>query len=174
MIKKIFSCALLAFAVTGCANTSGLDAKTSQSTFDGAKTVRIAPHSLGCKSACSTMGFGWTSKSPNDVFVDLKMIQLPDYKSIQQLRFNIDGQISNFKPIQTLTDYKNEGVLGKTATQSFVIPQSYAKKLHNSKDVRVQIVTEAGSVDDYLIIGDKDSKAYHALGRFLTQLSQAK
>lgn len=183
-MKKIIAGALLALMMTGCATTSGLEAKTSVSTFDGAKSVTIPAHGMNCTKGlvCDMIGFSWSSKLP-----DLSgfMVEIKDlngggnskFYPIKVVKLNIDGEIVTLKPLIAGDGSKfdfDRTTLFKTTTRSYEAPISLLDKIKASNTTKTQIIAEGAVFEDVLKDSDKNSKAYYAMLRFLEQVEASK
>lgn len=177
-MKRLFLCAVLSLGVFGCATSSGLSPTVSKSDFDNTQTIDITPHGLSCKNTgvyCPTLGFRWHDDNASAATIRLVMIDLygshaagGDYVRIRDLRLKIDGELVTLKPIGSgLTNYDYDKITGRTSTQAYVVPKSLLTKIYSSKETLVQIVTDKGNIEDYIVKPNADTKAYHALNRFL-------
>lgn len=177
-MKRIILWASLSLALAGCATTSGLNPTVSKSEFDNTKVIDIEPHGLSCKNTgvyCPTLGFRWSDDNSSSALIRIVMIDLygtqiigGDYVGIRDLRLKIDGEMITLKPVGIgLTDYNYDKITGKTSTQAYVVPTSLLTKIYSSKETLVQIVTDKGNIEDYIVKPNADTKAYHALSRFL-------
>ncbi|WP_372810067.1 hypothetical protein [Pseudoalteromonas nigrifaciens] len=177
-MKRLFLCAALSLGVLGCATSSGLNPTTSKSEFDNTKTIDIKPHGLSCKNTgvyCPTLGFRWEDDSPSTAAIRLVILDLyssqsigGDYVRIGNLRLKIDGELVTLSPVGSgLTSYNYDKITGRTSTQAYVVPKSLLNKIYSSKETLVQVVTDKGDIEDYIIKPNADTKAYHALNRFL-------
>lgn len=181
-MKRLLLCAALSFGMLGCATSSGLNTTVSSSDFDNSKTIDIAPHGLSCKKTlpyCPSVGFRWSDKTPDNAYIRLAVYDLSsvntvggNYLSIKDLRLKINGEVVTLKPVGNgLTNYSYDKTVGKTSVQVYEVPISLLKNIYSSKETLVQIVTDKRNLEDYFVKSDADTKAYHALGRFLETLS---
>ena len=177
-MKRLLLCAALSLGVFGCATSSGLNPTTSKSDFDNPKTIDIKPHGLSCKNTgvyCPTIGFRWQDDNPSKAAIRLVMIDLygsqvigGDYVRIGDLRLKIDGELIILKPVGSgLTSYDYDKISGRSSTQAYVVPMALLNKIHSSKETLLQISTDKGDIEDYIVKTNADTKAYHALNRFL-------
>lgn len=180
-MKQIILCAALSLGLVGCATSSGLSPTVSKSEFDNKKTIDIAPHGLSCKNTgvyCPTFGFRWSDDDASSALIRIVMLDLygtqiigGDYAEIRDLRLKIDGEMVTLKPVGIgLTNYDYDKITGKTSTQAYKVPRSLLTKIYSSKETLVQVVTDKGNIEDYIVKPDADTKAYHALGRFLESI----
>lgn len=173
----------LMLLLVGCGATVGLGAKTSTSTFDGSRSVSIEPHGTNCgmSMVCSSLGAEWNSRLKDQAMLVVEC--MGDYSSIDAASLNIDGEII---PLQSrvLTDYSNNMAdsganhsaamdqLTRTSTRRYSVPLSLINRIAAAHSVKLRVVTSQVTIDSVVIDGSKDSKAYHALGRFLAQVAQ--
>lgn len=181
-MKKIILCAALSLSLFGCATSSGLNPTVSTSGFDNTKTIDIAPHGLSCKNTgvyCPTLGFRSSDDNSSSALIRVVVLDLygtqvigGDYVGIRDLRLKVDGELVTLKPTGNgLTSYDYDKITGKTSTQAYSVPKSLLTKIYSSKETLVQIVTDKGNIEDYIIKPGSDTKAYHSLGRFLEATS---
>ncbi|MBR9806014.1 MAG: hypothetical protein GYB49_02170 [Alphaproteobacteria bacterium] len=155
---------------TACATTTGLDAKTTYSGFDDAAIVNIQPHGLGCDGAfiCLSLGAEWQQAEPEQV---LMLVQITGKtQGITGAALNIDGQKINLAEASTATEFERVAGAIETSTQVFVAPVEVIDEILAAKRVWIRVNTTSGFMEDYIIDGDKDSKAYHALKRFSSEM----
>jgi hypothetical protein len=166
-------------ALSGCATTSGLSAKSSVSTFDGTRHVTIAPHGANCgmSMVCDGIGAEWTSSDKDRAM--LFFTYWGEYRSIQGARFNIDGQIIDLAPGPNYTDFQSGhtgnaalDISESTSTRGFLVPLSLVQRIEASKSVKLQLVMDNLTLDSIIIDGKTTSKAYYALGRFLAEIDK--
>lgn len=180
-MKKSIACSLMLsilFSV-GCATTTGLPAQTTTSGFDGTKFVSMSNHGMACymRMICPTAGFSWNTKAPNLALLKIGVLApsaaKDAYYSIRSVSLNVDGKIIELDGSTKETDFKNDDI-NKTSIKDFVVPLELLRAIEASSKTMVRIDTNDGLMED-LIIGDgKDSKAYHALKRFLVAVEEAK
>jgi hypothetical protein len=169
-MKKILAASLLCLGLVGCATTTGSAPKVSSSGFDGSKRVFIDGHSVACdQMACPLIGAIWSSNNPN--LVGLKISVINTIVSINSVDLNIDGEIIKLRE-NTLTDFSTGTLL--ESSKVFVSDFSVVDKIINSKRAWIRVNTSKGLIENPIIDGTKDSKAYHALKRFKDQVNTAK
>jgi hypothetical protein len=128
--------AVLIVLVVGC--TSMNDALTPslqliKDDFDGAMIVRQAPVSAasGLGDSWHTLGFEWTQKTPNIVYVTAGVQGITN---IYQLAFNADGRIiENVKTASAQTDY------GQWSTRRFSMTWEDFLAMANAKEVKMRV-----------------------------------
>lgn len=180
MRKSIaFPLLLSVLLMTGCATTTGLPAQTQTSGFDGTKFVSMSNHGMACYMSmiCPTAGFSWNTKAPRLALLKIGIlapsIAKDAYFSVRSVSLNIDGNIIELDGSTKATEFKNDDI-NKTSVKEFIVPLELLQKIERSSKTMVRIDTNDGLMED-LIIGDgKDSKAYHALKRFLVAVEEAK
>lgn len=155
-------------ALGGCATTSGLDAQTGTSGFDGKRHVRIAPHGAACTSMiCPAIGAVWIEDTPSLVGLNFEVVN--DIRSINTAELNIDGEIIKLSNTD-LTHFNTE--IGASSAKSYTTNFDVVDKIINSKRSWVRLSTSKGYVEAAIIDGEKDSKAFHALKRFKAQVKE--
>lgn len=170
LIAASLSAAFL-LTLVGCATTTGLAPTTSHSGFDNASVVSISSHGNACTGmTCTGLGAQWSAKTPETALLMVSISN--EYKGITGAQLNMDGQVLTLKKTVTATSMDGSGGI-KQSTQSFIVPLSLIRDITNSKRTWLRVQTTAGSYEDAVIDGDKDSKAFHALKRFLVSVDQA-
>ncbi|EOW8919580.1 hypothetical protein ACQ0WU_003819, partial [Acinetobacter baumannii] len=169
-MKKLLAAGLLSLGLVGCATTSGLAPKVTTSGFDGSKRVFIDGHSVACdQMVCPLIGAIWLSNNPN--LVGLKISVINSIVSINSVDLNIDGEIIKLRE-NTLTDFSTGTLL--ESSKVFVTDLTVVDKILNSKRAWIRVNTSKGLIENPIIDGSKDSKAYHALKRFKDQVNTVK
>lgn len=164
---KVLFVMVLAFIISGCATTSGTDPVAGYSGFDNAKTVSIPPHGNACSSmVCTGLGAQWNSSSPDSAILIVQVFN--EYAAISRAELNIDGEKVSLSPAQTVTDFSSPGSVMRESSRGFGISFSVIEKILSAKRVWLRVHTPTGYIEDPVIDGEKDSKAYHALSRFVT------
>ncbi|WP_433846897.1 hypothetical protein [Acinetobacter proteolyticus] len=167
-MKKIILTSLLCLAFTGCATSSGLDAKVSTSGFDNSKSVAIIPHGAACTTMyCPAIGASWIDKDKENVGLTFQVSNITS--AIYSASLNIDGEIINFKN-QHLTDFNSSSGM-QSSRMMEVTDYKVIEKILNSKRTWVKISTSKGAFEAAIVEDGKDSKAFHALKRFNEQVA---
>jgi hypothetical protein len=182
-MKTLFA-VMLCFSLAGCGATVGLGARTSVSTFDGSRSVSIEPHGTNCgmSMVCTLVGAEWNSKHPEQAFLIIEY--MGSYTSIQAAALNVDGQIIPISPEKgESTQFSNpeeySGNLGltqlaRTSDRYFPVPLALIERISSSKSVKLRVRISETTIDSVIIDGQKDSKAFYALQRFLKEIAQVK
>ena len=161
----------LSFFIIGCSTTSGLNAITSTSNFDGVKSVGIAPHGAACKSfACPSLGATWLDNQPNNVGFAVQIFN--SIETINSVAFNIDGEIIKIDALLPTRFSQESGI--NLSTTSVVTDYKVLTRILQSKKTWMRVSTSKGSHEVAIIDGNIDSKAFHALKRFDAQVNEAK
>lgn len=158
-------------ALAGCSTTSGTGPNVSHSGFDGARVVTINGHGNACKSMlCTGLGAQWTSKNPTESVLVVYVFN--DIKGITGAQLNIDGQTYDLTTMRPFTNFSDFGAATKESRKGFLVPIDLVRKITASQRTWLRVQTTGGYVEDAVIDGQKDSKAYHALKRFLAAVDQ--
>jgi len=172
----------LALALSACGTTVGHAAREKTSTFDGSRSVWIDAHGTNCgmSMVCDGVGAEWLSTAKDLALLDIEFYG--DYRNITGAELNIDGQIIQLNhqdPAGTdfrndSTDYSNPGLteMERVSQQRFTVPLSLIRRIEASHSVKLRLYLDHLTVDSIIIDGDKTSKAYYALGRFLAKVDQ--
>ena len=161
---------LVAFLVVsllaGCSTTSGTGPNVTHSGFDGARVVSINGHGNACKGMlCTGLGAHWTSKNPTEAVLVVYLFN--DIKAITGAKLNIDGQTYDLSTMQPFTNFNELGAPTKESRKGFIVHLDLVRKIITSQRTWLRVQTTAGYAEDAVIDGQTDSKAYHALKRFL-------
>lgn len=181
-MKKILTGALLALAMTGCVTTSGSEAVTNVSSFDGSKTVSIEPHTLGCVQTviCTDLGFAWTNKEPNTatMLIQVDHVNGTKFHPISSAKFNIDGDIVEVSPfpgsVNKLDSSVTSTIPSTNTSRLFVTPLDLLYRIKNSTNTKMQVVAEGALTEKELKNSGDSTYAYHAMVRFLEQVEASK
>ena len=164
--------AFLFFAMlAGCSTTAGSGTNVTRSGFDGARVVTINGHGNACKSMrCTGLGAQWTSKNPTESVLIVYLFN--DIKGITGASLNIDGQTYDLSTMQPFTNFNEFGAATQESRKGFLVPLDLIRKITASQRTWLRVQTTGGYVEDAVIDGQTDSKAYHALKRFLASVDQ--
>lgn len=167
--KLMKKCTPLIFCLvlSGCmATTSGSKPQIGFSGFDNAKTVSINPHGNDCRTiVCTGLGAQWNSSSPDSAILIVNVFN--DYAAIVDAELNIDGRRITLLPIKGVTDISNTGGNIKESSRGFIVSTDVIASILTAKRVWLRVHTPTGYIEDAVIDGEKDSKAFHALSRFM-------
>jgi len=83
------------------------------------------------------------------------------------LTLNIHGERIALTSTATVTDMGSGGDIMKISAKGFVTELDTVEKIIRSKRTWLRVHTPTGVMEDAVIDGPKDSKAYHALRRFM-------
>lgn len=165
MIRIMFV-VVLALVISACATTSGTDPVVGYSGFDDAKTVSIRPHGNACSAmVCTGLGAQWNSAEPDSAVLIVHVFN--EYAAISGAELNIDGAKVDLSVAQMVTDFSSPGSGMRESSKGFVVPLSVVDRVLAAKRVWLRVHTPTGYIEDAVIDGPKDSKAYHALSRFM-------
>lgn len=154
--------------IGACSNTTGLDAKVSHSGFDNSKVVNIAPHGNACTYiTCTGFGLQWNSIYPDDAFIIVQVFN--NVAPIFGAQLNIDGDIITLKESQLVSSYEVDGYT-RNSSKTFLVSLNTLEKIENANKVWMRVDTPDGTLEDAIIDGNKDSKSYYALKRFLLEV----
>lgn len=171
MFKRFSLIAGIAF-LAGCATTSGLDPVVDHSGFDDAKTVTISPHGNDCDSmVCTGIGAQWSEAHPNTVILIVNVFN--DTTAVIDAKLNIDGELIELSKTRGVTDLEVSGTAGiyvRRSSKGFVTSTETVRKILDSKRTWLRVSTPTGYLEDPVIDGSADSKAYHALKRFMAEV----
>lgn len=160
---------LLVALLAGCATTSGLEPTVARSGFDNARVVNIAPHGTSCRAAgCTSLGAQWRSSAPDQA---LLVVGLYEIRAITGAQLNVDGKIITLSNSRDLTAFAQMGYV-KQSTKAFQVPLATIRELADAKRAWIRVSSPTGYIEDAIIDGTTDSKAYHALIRFLASVDQ--
>jgi hypothetical protein len=89
------------------------------------------------------------------------------YTGITEAELNIDGEKISLTRLLNSTDMDHNDVGRPTSTRAFATDIATVKKIISSKRTWLRIHTPTGYIEDAVIDGATDSKAYNALIRFI-------
>jgi hypothetical protein len=155
--------------LAGCSTTSGLQASSTRSGFDGSRVVNITPHGAACtRVLCTGLGAQWRSNRPDRAY--LAVVVFNEYAAITGAQLNIDGTVHTLSSTSS-TDFSPPGTVGvRESRRDFDVPIATLRAIAASKRTWLRVVTPSGALEDAVLDGSTDSKAYHALKRFLAEV----
>ena len=135
ILAKIAVLTCLAFAQPSCYSVNSAltpSIKVLTDDFDGSKVIYQKPVSSSSKLTehFHTLGFDWTSKTPNRVFLSAGA---PGITNIYGLSFNVDGTLVSARLASNLTEY------GDWSTRRFYVSYSDFVKLANAQVVKMKV-----------------------------------
>lgn len=170
-MRKILAVAAVGLALVGCAATDGLEPDVSTSGFDGARVVDIRKHGTACKSVfCTTIGAQWNSKTPDSAILRVGLAN--DYKPITGATLNIDGRVIELAPISPLTRFSHAGGV-KDSERTFAISMRDVRSITSAGRAWLRVRTTDGAFEDSIVDSSADSKALHAIRRFLNAVDRS-
>lgn len=170
-MKRTANLLLILAALAGCATTSGSDARVSRSGFDGARIVTVNPHGNACRSmSCTGLGAQWSSKSPTEAVLVISLFN--ETRAIVGAQLNIDGKVYDLSNAQPFTNFSDFDAATKESRKGFIVPTDLIRKIAASQRTWLRVTTTVGNFEDAVIDGQTDSKAFHALRRFLASVDQ--
>ena len=167
-LREFFLYMMILFFI-GCAATNQAltpSVKTVVSDFDGSIEVFQKPVSAasGMKDSWNMLGFRWTSKEPNYVFL---IVGLKGIVNISSVSFNIDGNIVRLdETARKFTDC-NE-CKNRKSTRQFSMLLSQFRVLASAKIVKMKIESK----DTYYVSSFGQSKRATVGGKFAPFLQQ--
>lgn len=168
MIKTITAISFLTL-LTSCATTSGIAPDIRTSGFDNSKLVEIAPHGAACTATCLGLGAQWNESHGNNAF--FIVTNYMDYVAILDAQLNVDGQVIDLEPADVITDFDSQ--FGKVSSKGFRTNLATIEAITKADRVWLRIETPNGTREDRIIDADSDSKAYHAMKRFMKAVKSA-
>lgn len=164
--------ALLSLA--GCATTSGTAATSKVAGFDGARVVNIQPHGTACTSmACEAIGAQWSSARPDSAIVRVAIVN--EIVGITGAEFKIGDRVVRPVKLTPLTEFNTQPGSLKESAADFAIGLADVRLIASGQQrVWLRVHTTRGYSDAAIIDGSLDSKAYHALKRFLAEIDTGK
>jgi len=118
------------------------------------------------------IGAQWNQAHPNQVIFVIAIFNLQT--AITGAELNIDGEKMALKLTGGITDTAAGGDIMKTSTRDFLTDLATVEKIIKSKRTWLRVHTPTGSIENAVIDGAKDSKAYHALIRFMDAVKEKK
>ena len=169
-MKKVFFGLLFGLLVSGCATTVGMPASSTVSGFDGSRFIDIPPHGTQCRGMmiCPIVGASWNTKASTPIItVGLANKTI----GIRSASLNIDGRVVELGQASTLTKFENFAGI-KQSTNVFPIAMDDLVAIGASKRTWLRVVTMDGVVEDAIIDEKGDSKAFHAIKRFVAEAAK--
>src|SRR5438552_1948020 len=155
--------ASLSLLLTSCGTTTGLSPTVAHSGFDNARVVSIAPH--GNRGGWGVVGRGigaqWSEAHKDDVILIIAVYDSA-YTGITGAELNIDGEKITLTPTATVTAMETTVPGLRESTKGFLTTLDTVEKIIKSKRTWLRLQTPTGTLEDAVIDGATDSKAYHA------------
>lgn len=157
----------------------GSAARTSVSSFDGSKTVSIDPHPLYCQgiaSQCIDLGFVWSNKNPSQstILVRVKNREKAKFHPVDSFKLNIDGNFIEVQPQSIASSQYDHTVSGDTITtlsdRPFNAPISLLERIEKSTSTKFSIKADGILAEGELKNSKDNTRAYHAMLRFLEEV----
>ena len=171
-MKRLIFSIVMAIAVAGCSNTSGLNPVSGVDRYSNSKTVYIQPHGTDCQSMqCIMLGAFWTETDKDTALLTISLANSTDF--ISSAALEVDGKMYQLRNEADLTRYSS--MIGGSAayvksSKDFLVPLSVIKDITKAKKAWVFVKTGTGSMSDAIIDAKGDSKAYYALRRFISEI----
>lgn len=160
---------LAALLVAGCSTTSGGSASESRSGYDGARVVSIPPHGAACTSMlCPGLGAQWNDKRPDVAIITVQLFN--EWTPITTARLMIDGKETVLQPSVNGTQFNPVGQGFRNSYRDFTGPLSTLRALSTAQRAWLRVGTSQGTTEVAIVDGSTDSKALHAIRRFLAQV----
>lgn len=162
------SAAILAAAaiLAGCATTTGTAPRESRSGFDGARVVSIQGHGLACKTVlCTGLGAEWNSKRPDMAVLTVHVFNAYVPITGAQLSIGSRPPVALHGPTMPTGLDRTGGV--RESSQGFAVPLALVRDIAAADRAWLRVLTTSGAIDEAIVDGATDSKALHALRRFL-------
>lgn len=167
--RRLFALVAVAALISGCANTSGLEPQVSRAGFDGARVVHIEPHGTACAALpCISVGAQWSSANPGAALL-LVRVTGGSYTGIRRVELNVDGVAKYWDLATSQTRFSSVAAQLRESQQSVGVPLSTIGTIATAGRAWVRVHTSEGYLDAAIVDGQADSKALHALRRFLQQ-----
>lgn len=164
---------LAALALAGCATTSGTGPHITRSGFDGSTVVDINPHGNDCtRMTCTGLGAQWSSTSPETAILKVQVFN--DLTAITGAKLNVDGQVIDLEPLRGLTNFDTSTPGVKISVKAYHAQLSDLRRISAAQRAWLRVSTPSGYIEDRIVEGPVDSKALHAIRRFLAAVDQAR
>lgn len=112
------------------------------------------------------MGAQWNEAQKDKVFVIIAVLNIAT--EITGAELNIDGEKIRLTTAATTTDMDAGGTIVKESARAFLTDLSTVEKVVKSKRAWLRVLTPTGSIENSVIDGSTDRKAYQALIRFMS------
>lgn len=171
MIRAAAFVAAVSAALAGCTTTSGSAPQVSRSGFDGARVVSIQAHGLACRDMlCPGLGAEWNSRRPDMAVLSVHLFNA--YAPITGAELSIGGRpaVRLHDPIMP-TGLSYSGGM-RQSSQAFAVPMALVREIAASDRAWLRVLTTSGAVEEAIVDGGTDSKALHALRRFVGQVDE--
>lgn len=158
-----------ALAAAGCATTSGLAPSSTRSGFDGARVVAIPGHGAACAGVvCPGLGVQWSDRTPTAAIVTVHVFN--ELRGIVGAQLAIDGRIVTLRAMPALTNFSRPGDPLKESRRDFTASLADVRAVAQAQRAWIRVQTTDGTIESAIVDDSTDSKALHALRRFLAEV----
>lgn len=165
-MARVAVLAAVAALVAGCATTSGLEPTESRSGFDGARVVDIAPHGAACDAVpCLAIGAQWNSKTADAALLHVRIVG-PRFLGITGVELAVDGSTTSISAPGPSSFEPGPPPL-RNSTQTVPVQLQQVRAIAAARKAWIRVRTPEGYIEAPIVDSGIDSKALHALRRFL-------
>jgi hypothetical protein len=165
---KYIAALAMALSLAACSNTVGTSATESVSGYSGKRVVSIDPHGVDCSAmVCPMIGAQWREESPKQAVMIIGVANA--YEGITGATFMIDGNEYVVDDKVSMTDFDNLGSY-RTSQAGFQVPLALINQITTANRAWLRLSTPSGYIEERIVDADGDSKAYHALKRFMAKV----
>lgn len=170
-MKLFIGIAFALLVLTGCSNTSGLNSSIQKDSYDGSSIVTMPAHGNDCKTVvCTGIGAQWVSKSPDKAILVINVFN--EITSIDSAKISIDGKEYDIKSKDGYSNFDSFSPSIRNSKQAFKVDMAMIRSIASASDVRLKVYTSKGQISDTVISAGGDSKAYHAIRRFVDDVDK--
>ncbi|KCB21126.1 hypothetical protein L544_3893 [Bordetella hinzii OH87 BAL007II] len=119
---------------------------------------------------CTGLGAQWSSKNPTESVLVVSLFN--ETRAIIGAQLNVDGKVYDLSNAQPFTNFSDFGAATKESRKGFIVQTDLIRKITTSQRTWLRVITTAGNFEDAVVDGQTDSKAFHALRRFLASVGQ--
>ncbi len=167
-MHRFHAAAAAALILSGCATTSGTDATEKRSGFDGARVVNVPPHATACAEfTCIALGAQWSQAAPAGAVLEVAIINA--YRPILRAELAIDGRVVPLTSVG-ITTFPTLPAPMRESRKAFGTTMQAVRDLAAARKAWIRVHTPEGYIESAIVDGATDSKALHALRRFLARV----
>jgi hypothetical protein len=118
---------------------------------------------------CLAIGAQWSSDLPAVAVVHIALFN--DYVGITGAEINVDGRVTRLQPFAGLSRLDYESGMKQTRKE-FTAPLDLVRSISTSQRAWLRVRTTQGTMEVAIVDGPTDSKALHALRRFIAEVDR--
>jgi hypothetical protein len=119
------------------------------------------------------LGAQWNSGLPESAVLSVYVFN--DWRPITWVKLSVDGRVIELAPLKgSITTFSQPGAVSKESRRDFAVDLTLVRQVTSGGRAWLRVGTPEGYIEEAIIDGETDSKALHALRRFLAEVDKSK